>query len=284
MPESSLGPGAGPGLGAAARDDTELLLAAAAPAGEIACRHFRTAIEVIDKPGDLGPVTAADLEIDRMLRARLSEARPDYGWLSEESDDGVARLAAERVFVVDPIDGTHGFLKGRPHFTIVAAVVAGGRPVCAVIYNPITEDMYAAVEHAGATRNDAPIHVGVSAGLEGARLLAPRDTYEDPHWRTPLPSSVSIENRASIAYRLALVAEGSFDGMVSLSSKYEWDVAAGDLIVHEAGGRVTSPSGELLAYNKVKPLLQGVVSAGPILHRQLLDRLQPVPTRPGRAD
>jgi myo-inositol-1(or 4)-monophosphatase len=262
------------------QNDLALLVASLREGGEIARSFFGGRYKRWDK-GRGNPVTEADIAIDHHLKQVLLAARPSYGWLSEETEDDPARLARERVFLVDPIDGTHGFLKGRPHFTVVAAVVTQGRPVAAAIYNPITDDMYAAVIGGGTTCNGIPIRVSTASALETARLLAPRDTYEDPHWRKPLPSTMTVENRASIAYRLALVAEGTFDAMVSLSSKSEWDVVAGDLILHEAGGCVTSQTGALLAYNKAKPVLHGVVGAGPFLHREILDRLKTVDAERG---
>ena len=173
----------------------------------------------------------------------MTAARPSYGWLSEESEDNETRLKAERVFIVDPIDGTYGFLKRLPHFTIVAAGADGGRPVAGAIYNPLTEEMFEAARGRGATLNGAPIHVSARAELEGASLLASRDMMAERHWTTPWPAGVTAENRASIAYRMALVAAGAFDAMISLSSKADWDLAAGDLIVREAGGRVTDAEG-----------------------------------------
>jgi myo-inositol-1(or 4)-monophosphatase len=254
-------------------DDTGLLVASLRDAGEIARKFFGGTYRQWDK-GRGNPVTEADLAIDRQLRRVLLGARPDYGWLSEETEDDPKRLGCARVFVVDPIDGTHGFIKGRPHFTIVGTVVTEGRPVAAAIYNPVTDDMYEASRGAGARRNGAPIRVSARSTLEEANLLGPRDTADDPQWRDRLPVSTKVENRASIAYRLALVAEGAFDAMVSLTAKYEWDVAAGDLIVNEAGGRVTTPDGVVLRYNKPKPLLHGVVAAGPTLHKELVRRLE----------
>ena len=253
--------------------DTALLVACVREAGAIARSFYGQSYRKWDK-GRGNPVTEADLAIDRHLRQTLLAARPSYGWLSEETEDEPRRLGCARIFVVDPIDGTHAFIKGRPHFTVVAAVVEEGRPVSAAIYNPITEELFEATSGCGALRNGEAARVSAKNTLEGARLLGPRDTAEYPHWREKLPPSVVIENRASIAYRLALVADGQFDAMVSLSAKYEWDVVAGDLIVHEAGGRVTAPDGVRLRYNKTKPLLHGVISAGPALHELLVQRLE----------
>lgn len=253
--------------------DVALLIESVREAGKIARKYFRGEYKSWDKgPGN--PVTEADIAIDRSLREVLLAARPNYGWLSEESEDDPERLACEKTFIVDPIDGTIGFLKGRPQFTIVASVVQAGRPVSAAIYNPITEEMYDAVHENGARLNDEPISVSKKETLEGCRILAPRVYFEPEHWRSPWPSSLEIETRSSIAYRLALVAEGKFDAVLSLTAKHDWDLSAGDLVLNEAGGCVTTPGGEILTYNNPKPLQRGILSAGPTLHARLKERIE----------
>jgi myo-inositol-1(or 4)-monophosphatase len=254
-------------------EDTALLVAATREAGVIARNYFHGSYKSWRKE-DGNPVTEADIAVNDFLKASLLYKRPDYGWLSEESADVPARLERERVFIVDPIDGTYGFLKGRPQFTIVAAVVAKGRPIAGAIYNPLTEEMFEATKSAGATLNQNPIHVGGRTEFDGARLLASRAFINERHWATPWPGEMTVETRASIAYRMALVAAGEFDAMVSLSEKAEWDLAAADLIVHEAGGLVTTGTGEMLAYNKPVPAQESVVCANPALHVKLLERLK----------
>jgi len=257
------------------RDDTALLVASLREAGAIARKYFGGDYKIWKK-ADGNPVTSADVEIDEFLKSTLLAARGDYGWLSEESADDHTRLARPRTFIVDPIDGTHGFLKHRPHFTIVAAVVVAGRPVAAAIYNPISDDMFQATHEAGARLNARPIHVSGKRGFEDSRLLATRALIQSPHWSTPFPP-LTVETRASIAYRMALVAKGEFDAMISLTRKWDWDLAAGDLIVHEAGGVVSAQDGSRLLYNRANPEQEGVVCAGPELHRDLLERLREVP-------
>ena len=261
-----------PGLDPTTLVDTALLVRSVREAGAIARKFFRGEYKHWDKSRG-NPVTEADIAIDRFLKEVLLAARPDYGWLSEETDDDLSRLSKSRVFVVDPIDGTIGFLKGRPHFTIVAAVVVEGRPVSAAIYNPISEEMYEASFGGGATLNGETIHVSNQDTLENATILAPLVTFEAADWRSPWPASLRSETRASIAYRLALVAAGKFDAMISLSAKHDWDLAAGDLVVNEAGGRVTAPDGGILTYNHAQPLQRGILSAGPLLHARLLERM-----------
>jgi myo-inositol-1(or 4)-monophosphatase len=256
-------------------DDRDLLVASVREAGAIARKYFGGRYKSWHKSRG-NPVTEADIEIDAFLKEKLLAARPDYGWLSEETADDPARLTKQCIFVVDPIDGTYGFLKGRPHFTIVAAVVTQGRPVAAAVYNPITEEMFEAAAGRGSHTSGAPLKVSAKSDFAHSRLLAGRDFVDDPHWRTPWPP-LTVESRSSIAYRMGLVARGDFDAMISLSDKSDWDLAAGDLIVREAGGRVSSQSGETLRYNQPRPVQSGVVCAGPALHERLLERLRELP-------
>jgi myo-inositol-1(or 4)-monophosphatase len=252
--------------------DTALLVESVREAGAIARGFFGNSYKAWDK-GHGNPVTEADIAVDRRLNEILLSARPDYGWLSEETEDDRVRLSRERVFVVDPIDGTVGFLKGRPQFTIVAAVVSSGRPTSAAIYNPITEEMYYATTGLGAWLNGAPVRVSPRETIGGAQILAPRAYFAPENWRTPWPSDIHHETRSSIAYRLALVAEGRFDAMISLTAKHDWDLAAGDLVVNEAGGRLTAPGGAVLSYNNEHPLQRGAIGANPVLHARLLERI-----------
>ena len=263
-------------------DDLALLTDAALGAGEIAKRFFGGTYRRWDK--DKGePVTEADLAIDRFLRHRLTAARPDYGWLSEESADNEERKSAKRTFVVDPIDGTVAFLKSRPHFTHALAIVEDGRPLTAVVLNPITGECFRAQAGRGATLDDNPAHASARHTVEGCRMLAPKALFEHPAWSSapnvPWPP-MHVETRNSIAYRLALVGAGLFDAAISLSSKHDWDLAAGDLIVQEAGGRMTDHRGEVLRYNGDVPIQRSMVAGGPLLHPLLIERTRRL-TLPG---
>jgi myo-inositol-1(or 4)-monophosphatase len=260
--------------------DLALLEEAIREGGAIARSFFGGQYKRWDK-GKGQPVTEADLAVDRHLRDTLSAARPDYGWLSEESEDDSARRTAARTFIVDPIDGTIAFLKGRPHFTICAAVVEGGVPVAGAIYNPITGECFAAEQGAGATLNGAPIRVSGRDALEGCRMLSSKSVLEHPEWANPWPP-MAIESRSSIAYRMALVASGTFDAALALSAKHDWDLAAGDVIVREAGGLVTDHRGHALRYNGAVPVLPSLVCAGPALHALLLDRVRDLDLSPPR--
>lgn len=259
-----------------AHDDLDLIADAARRAGVIARKYFGGTYKQWDK-GMGQPVTEADLEIDRFLRDALLDARPEYGWLSEESVDDRERISRARTFVVDPIDGTIAFLKGRPHFAISIAIVANDRPVAATVFNPVTDELFAAALDCGATLNGDPIRASPQIEIEGARMLAPKALFEHPAWsnapNSPWPP-MHVEQRNSIAYRLALVGAGSFDATMTLSAKHDWDLAAGDLVVHEAGGRVTDHRGRILRYNGPAPIQRSMVGAGSALHARLIERLE----------
>jgi myo-inositol-1(or 4)-monophosphatase len=259
-------------------DDLALIEAAAREAGKIARSYFGGEYKKWDK-GKGQPVTEADLAVNTYLRETLSAARPDYGWLSEESDDDERRLQTDFTFVVDPIDGTVAFLKGRPHFTICMAVVRGGAPLAGVVFNPITEECFTATLGGGAKLNGAPIHTSGARAIENARMLGDKSMFAHPAWNAaplrPWPP-MEIETRGSVAYRLALVANGTFDATLALSAKRDWDLAAGDLIVREAGGKVTTHLGASLRYNARETIQPSVVVAGPALHTLLLGRLRDV--------
>ena len=247
--------------------DLRLLEETARAAGEIALKYYGGDYKRWSKEGG-SPVTEADLAVNTFLHERLTAARPDYGWLSEESADDPARLTKARVFVIDPIDGTIAFLKNRPHFTICAAIVTDGRPCCGVVFNPASDELYAARTGAGACRNGEPIHVSGREELEGAAVLGSRTELTQAPW-PPL----HVQTRNSVAYRVVLVADGSADASVSLSCKRDWDLAAADIILNEAGGRLTDAAGTTLIYNRATTLQPSLVAANPALHSEIISLL-----------
>ncbi|GIT92680.1 3'(2'),5'-bisphosphate nucleotidase CysQ [Jannaschia pagri] len=253
-------------------DDLSLLTEAARAAGEIARHHFKRDPQVWDKADNQGPVTAADLEIDRMLRQRLGDARPGYGWLSEETPDAPDRLTRERVFVVDPIDGTRAFIKGEDTFSHSLAIVENGRPVAGAVYLPIKDRLYAAALGQGATRDGAPITPSGRTILDGAEVLGTKPNFQDQHWTGGRPP-VTQRFVSSLAFRLALAAEGRFDAMITLRNAWEWDIAAGALLVQEAGGLAQTRRGAALRFNNVHPQVDGVVAGTRAVQGALIARL-----------
>lgn len=251
-----------------AREDTSLLLDAARVAGEIACRRFRTPVTVREKVG-LGPVTDVDIEIDLMLRDRLRAARPDYGWLSEECEDGPERLSDSHVFVVDPIDGTRAFIAGEQGWAVALAVVENGRPVAAVVHLPARGETYSATLGQGAFRNAKPIAASRRDEVAGATVLTARKQMLPEHWPGGTPP-LERHFRSSLAWRMCLVAEGRFDSMLTFHRSWEWDIAAGALIAAEAGALVTDGTGGELHFNSPAAQQDGVVVAPLVLHRHIM--------------
>lgn len=252
--------------------DLDLLMAATREGGALALDHFKAGVTPWDKKPD-DPVSEADLAVDRLLHKRLQGARPDYGWLSEESVDDPRRLNCRRVWVVDPIDGTRAFIARRPEFCICAALVEDGEPVLAAVFNPATEEFFAAVKGQGATLNGLPIHASRRDDLNAARLLASKSRhFSSPAWQAAAPGA-SFSYRNSIAYRMVLVAAGRFETAISLTPKSDWDIAAADLIVHEAGGHTTTTTGDRFRYNQPKPVHPNVITSAPGVHHQVLGLL-----------
>ena len=249
-------------------DDLILLEGAVRAAGEIALDFYGKDYRIWNKEGG-SPVTEADLAVDRHLHDALMAARPGYGWLSEESADNPDRLEKDRTFVVDPIDGTVAFLKQRPHFTICAGIVTQGRPCCGVVYNPMTDELYSARLGGGAHRNGAPIRVGAREALAGCAMLGDRTQLVKAPW-----PAMHVQNRNSVAYRVVLVADASADASVSLTPKRDWDLAAADIILSEAGGRLTTASGQPMTYNRADTLQPSLVAANPALHDRIVHLLR----------
>ncbi|TCL00688.1 myo-inositol-1(or 4)-monophosphatase [Shimia isoporae] len=255
--------------------DLKLLLDAAEEAGRIATRYTGSEAETWHKPDGAGPVTEADLAVNDMLEATLRAARPDYGWLSEESHDGPERLEAARCFIIDPIDGTRSFIDGSNTWAHSLAIAEHGKVTAAVVFLPLRDRMYAAAHGAGATLNGTPIAASQRAEIWDANVLAARPVMHSDLWRAKAPG-FKLGYRPSLAYRLALVAQGRFDAMLTLRPTWEWDIAAGDLILREAGAAVSDRMAEPLTFNKADPRLNGVVAGGSALHRQICDALAPV--------
>ena len=256
-----------------AAEDLELLLGAAQEAGDIARRFWRQAPAVWDKDHGAGPVTEADLAVNDFLLARLAGARPGYGWLSEESPDDPARLAARHCFIIDPIDGTRAFIDGQEGFSHSLAIAREGRVVAAVVHLPVTGLTYAASENGPALLNGAPIHVRDSDEAGQADILTAKASLNPEFWTGGTPPAFRRSFRSSLAWRLCLVAEGRFDAALSLRPTWEWDIAAGSLIAERAGAGVSDMRGLPMRFNRADPRVGGLVVAGPGLHAGIVGRL-----------
>lgn len=250
----------------AALEDLGLLIEAVRAAGERALGFYGTAVRRWEK-GDGSPVSEADIAVDEALSSALRGARPSYGWVSEEL--GGAPSSA-RAFVVDPIDGTRAFLSGDDGWSVVAAVVEGGRPVASVVYRPTRRELYAAVRGGGATRNGVPITTSGRARLDGATVAMPSALWRDAGFR-----DAGVKRGgwvASLALRLCRVAGGSPDAAVTKGGPHHWDLAAADLVLHEAGGHLVTFAGTVPRYDSANTA-HGAVIAGPAPLAEALRRM-----------
>jgi len=252
--------------------DLALIVEAALEAGALAATLRRRGLEIEYKQGDGSPVTNADLAADALLTERLRAARPDYGWLSEETADDAERLSCRRLFVVDPIDGTRAFLNDKPWWAVSIAVVEGERPTAGVVFAPQLEETYAAAVGKGATLNGRPIRASAATTIEGSGMVADPRLFTLPHWPRPWPQ-MRVAQRNSTAYRMCLVASGAFDAAVTLMQKHDWDLAAADLIANEAGCFVGNHTGAGFAYNGARPVQANLVCAAPGLAPLILERV-----------
>lgn len=256
--------------------DLTLLIDAAHEAGRIATGFTGTTARKWDKPNGAGPVTEADLAVNEMLEDQLQSARPDYGWLSEETEDNADRLDRKRVFIVDPIDGTRSFVEGSDTWAHALAVVEDGIVTAGVVYLPLRDLMYVASVGQGAFLNGTRIAPSDLDDLNLADMLTTRPNMDPDHWRDADVPTFTRSHRPSLAYRMALVAQGRFDGMLTFRPSWEWDIAAGDLILREAGAICTDQTGAQMRFNNRHPQVNGVVAAGPKLHTKIRAAQRPV--------
>lgn len=240
-------------------------------AGDMALKHFRpgarTSARVWMKAGG-SPVTEADIAVDAFLKISLSRLLPRAAWLSEETADDPMRLSSDMVWIVDPIDGTRAFLEGHPDWAVSVALYAHGTPVLGLLYAPAHDSVYSAVLGSGAFLNAQRISATQRSDWTGACISGPRPALTGLARHEP--GIVMSERIPSLALRLARVADGSIDaGLVSTDAR-DWDIAAADLILTEAGGSVTTLSGEKPDYNRRKPRHGALVASGPGLKADLL--------------
>jgi myo-inositol-1(or 4)-monophosphatase len=251
------------------RTDLELAEAAARTAGRVIMGYYREAYDVHDK-GKGNPVTTADLEADKVLKAALLGGRPGDGWLSEETADSPDRLGCARVWIVDPIDGTKEFIKGVPQFATSIGLAVNGHIEVGVVYNPARDELFSAVRGGGATLNGKPVRVTDQADLSRASILASRSEVARGDFER-FAGDFEITPIGSIAYKLALVAAGRADLTFTLTPKTEWDFAAGALLVTEAGGKVLVLGEHPQTFNCPNPRVAGVVATNGRLHEPLLE-------------
>jgi myo-inositol-1(or 4)-monophosphatase len=248
--------------------DAELLFAAILDAGAIGLELSQQSVRSWAKP-DGSTVTEADLKIDGFLKTRLHDTRPGYGWLSEESVDTSDRLSRERLWIVDPIDGTNSFVNGSDGWCVGAALVEDGHPILAALFQPVANQFYAAALGHGAFCNRDPIKPHDGAGFAGATLLGTGRALK------ALPGiEAAAAPNIPLLLRLAHVASGKADIALSLGMRNDWDLAAGHLLVQEAGGVITQSTGAAMIYNQAVPKQNGLLAAGKLRHSAVLAQLE----------
>lgn len=247
---------------------------AAGHAADIARGYFRpgsrTSAKIDYKAGG-SPVTQADMAVDRYLRETLCAALPSAAWLSEETADSVERIGQDHVLIVDPIDGTRGFVAGDARWTVCIAMVTRGRPTVGVVDAPILAQRYTAVAGRGARCNGTPISVARRTGLDEASIAGPGDFLRQLGRPVPFRITPKIP---SLAFRFVQVAGGFLDGCVAAADAHDWDIAAADLILHEAGGLMTDLDGHVPVYNGASPTHPTLVGGSPIIHRALTELMR----------
>lgn len=247
-------------------NELNILLQAVSAAGAAVLTLSRSDLAITFKENN-DIVTQGDLLVNQILKAELLNHFPDYGWLSEESVDTLLRRDAKRIWIVDPIDGTREFAKGVPEYAISVALIENEQPILAAVFNPATNELFHAKKGEGAWLNGQVINCRENASAN-LILLASRSEYRRGEW-----SAFEVDNEVqqigSIAYKLGLVAAGKADATFSLGPKNEWDIAAGVLLVTEAGGIVTNQRGQPFVFNQENVLVDGIVATSQQSHAQI---------------
>ena len=220
------------------------------------------------------PVTTGDFTVNNILQEEFIKHFPDIGWLSEETRDNPERLEKELVWIVDPIDGTKEFVMGIPEYSISVALVKNGLPVIGLILNPLREEIFTAVKGEGAFLNGKAIKVKETLD-EKPTIVASRSEIKRGEFE-PFENKAKVIPTGSIAYKLALVAAGRADGTFSLGPKNEWDIAAGCLIIEEAGGEAKDQYGQSFIFNQKDTLVNSIVGTSKVASQQIYGMIKKV--------
>ncbi len=248
-----------------------LLERAVRDAGALALEMSRAPLKQWTK-GASSPVSEADIAADELLKKALLGAAPDFGWVSEETVDDKSRLSRALTWVVDPIDGTRAFLAGRDDWCVSVALVSEGRPVAGAVFAPAREEMFIAALGRGATLNGTPIRTVAGREMSGISLAGPRTLVEE--LGLPRMGVSIVPQIGSLALRLAQVSDGRLAAAFAGANSHDWDLAAADLLVHEAGGRMTTLGGEQLRYNRPTLKHDVLLAAGADRHAFLVAHLK----------
>jgi myo-inositol-1(or 4)-monophosphatase len=256
--------------------DAALLTATVREAGALGLSLFRTELKNWTK-GASSPVSEADIAVNDLIESRLRTVTPDYGWLSEESADDEARLGKHLVWIVDPIDGTRGYLAGREDWCVSVALVEEASPVLAAVFAPASDEFFFAVRGQGATLNGVPVFATSGVDFDFPRMAGPKPLVQR---LSPSSDEITLYPRiGSLALRLCRVAQGRLDAAFAGGQSRDWDLAAANLIVQEADGSMTALSGDTIAYNRREVTHGVLVAAGRDRHARIVEhfRNRPLP-------
>jgi myo-inositol-1(or 4)-monophosphatase len=256
--------------------DVALLTDTVREAGALALSLFRTELKNWTK-GASSPVSEADIAVNDLIETRLRRATPEYGWLSEESADDEQRLDKQLVWIVDPIDGTRGYLAGREYWCVSVALVENTSPVLAAVFAPASNEFFFAARGRGAARNDAAVHATTGTAMDFSRVAGPKPLVER---LSRSSDEITLHPRiGSLALRLCRVAEGRLDAAFAGGQSRDWDLAAANLIVQEANGSMTTLSGDRILYNRREVTHGVLVAAGRDRHAGIVEyfRNRPLP-------
>ena len=241
--------------------DLKLAKDASLNAGKIIMKYYRDDYEIKEK-GYHNPVTTADNEADSFLKSELTNARPDYGWLSEETVDSEDRLGKERVWIVDPLDGTKEFIEGVPQFVVSVALVENGVPIVGALHNPVTKETFYASKGNGTYFGDVIHNCSVKESTTDMVILNSRSETRKGLWEPHKQHFKKLKPIGSVAYKMGLTAIGKADIFATLRPKNEWDICAGTCLINEAGGKVINLNGEKITFNNRKTLIEPGLIAG----------------------
>tara|TARA_B100000073_G_scaffold165427_1_gene136934 strand:+ start:2367 stop:3146 length:780 start_codon:yes stop_codon:yes gene_type:complete len=243
------------------KNELKIARDSAIEAGRLILNYYKADYEIKDK-GYHNPVTTADHAADKVLKEILTDTFPDYGWLSEETIDSKLRLRKERVWVVDPLDGTKEFIEGVPHFVVSVALVEEGIPILGVLYNPVTKELFSAAKGRGAKLNGRVINCTSKSNLNEMVILNSRSETKKGLWNPFRDTFKLLKPIGSVAYKLGMTAAGKADIFASLRPKNEWDICAGNCIINESGGKLIDLHGKERVYNQENTLIKPGLIAG----------------------
>lgn len=266
-----------PGNDADLHSDLALLEAVAREAGALAKTFFDKSNLSTWEKSENHPVSEADIAVNELIFDRLLSARPAYGWLSEESPRDRHGGAGERTWIVDPIDGTRAFIKGDPYWCIGLGLLQAGKAIAGIVHAPILGQSFAALKGAGATLNGTAIQVSTRTELAGCRMIGSAQMFAHPAWPEKWPDmDLVLPKPNATLLRMCHVASGQSDATIALAQKSDWDLAAGEIIVSEAGGLATTHLGEAFLYNRDEPAQRSLLVSGKGLHSLLVERMKHV--------